>query len=103
MSMKEVTLFVRKVKPNTAIQLAHVNALQHGTAKYPLRRVEVKSFTVPTGNQSITKERTKNIFKKVCALDQLEKPTFLSAYVINSDLSSEPGEHWIAVYFDKRG
>ena len=42
------------------------------------------------------------IFKKVCVLDQLEKPVFLSAYVINSDPSSEPGEHWIAVYFDQR-
>ena len=30
-------------------------------------------------------------------------PTFPSAYVINSDPSSEPGEHWVAVYFDKRG
>ena len=47
--------------------------------------------------------KTKNIFKKACALDQLEKPTFASAYVINSDPSSEPGEHWVAVYFDKRG
>ena len=47
--------------------------------------------------------KSKTIFKKVCALDQLEKPTFPSAYVINSDPSSEPGEHWIAVYFDKRG
>ena len=47
--------------------------------------------------------RTKNIFKKVCALDQLENPTFPCAYVINSDPSSEPGEHWVAVYFDKRG
>ena len=47
--------------------------------------------------------KSKTIFKKVCALDQLEKPTFPSAYVINSDASSEPGEHWVAVYFDKRG
>ena len=47
--------------------------------------------------------KNKTIFKKVCALDQLEKPTFPSAYVINSDPSSEPGEHWVAVYFDKRG
>ena len=35
-SLKEVTLFVRKVKPNPAVHLAHVKALQHGTAKYPL-------------------------------------------------------------------
>ena len=55
-SLKEVTLFVRKVKPNPAVQLAHVKALQHSTAKYPLQRVEVKSFTVTTGNRSITKE-----------------------------------------------
>ena len=47
--------------------------------------------------------RTKNIFKKVCALDQLEKPTFPSGYVINSDPNNEPGEHWVAVYFEKRG
>ena len=47
--------------------------------------------------------RNEKIFKKVCAFDQLEKPVFPSAYVINSDPSNEPGEHWIAVYFDKRG
>ena len=46
---------------------------------------------------------TKSVFKKVCALDQLETPTFPSAYVINSDPSTEPGEHWIAVYFDRHG
>ena len=47
--------------------------------------------------------KTKSVFKKVCALDQLEKPTFPSAYIINSDPSTEAGEHWIAVYFDKHG
>ena len=55
-SLKEVTLFLRKVKPNPAVQLVHLKALQNGTTKYPLRRVEVKSFPVPTGNLSITKE-----------------------------------------------
>ena len=55
-SLKEVSLFCRKVKPNPSIQLAHVKALQHGTAKYPLRRVEVKTFTIPQGNRSFSKE-----------------------------------------------
>ena len=41
-SLKEVSLFCRKVKSNPSIELAHAKALQHGTAKYPLRRVEVK-------------------------------------------------------------
>ena len=74
-SLKEVTLFVRKVKPNPAVQLAHVKALQHRTAKYPLRRVEVKSFIVPTGNRSITKE---NLF-----LGQL--PTRMVVGVMEND------------------
>ena len=47
--------------------------------------------------------RNEKIFKKVCAFDQLEKPVFPSAYVINTDPSNEPGENWIAFYFDKRG
>ena len=33
---------------------------------------------------------TKDVFKKVCALDQLEKPTFPSVYVINSDRAVNP-------------
>ena len=74
-SLKEATLFVRKVKPNPAVPLAHVKALQHATAKYPLRCVEVKSFTVPTGNRSITK---KNLF-----LGQL--PTRLVVSVVDND------------------
>ena len=74
-SLKEVTSFVRKVKPNPAVQLAHVKALQHATAKYPLQHVEVKSFTVPTGNRSIIKE---NLF-----LGQL--PTRLAVDVVDND------------------
>ena len=55
-SLKEVSLFCGKVKPNPSIQLAHAKALQHGTAKYPMRRVEVKTFTIPRGNRSFSKE-----------------------------------------------
>ena len=43
----------------------------------------------------------KTISKKVCAKNQLQRVDYPSAYVINSHSSSKPGEHWIAVYFDK--
>ena len=55
-SLKEVSLFCQKVKPNPSIQLAHAKVLQPGTAKHPLRRVEVKTFTIPQGNRSFSKE-----------------------------------------------
>ena len=45
----------------------------------------------------------KQIFKGVYPRDKI--PTVVkypSAYVFNSDPSSKPGEHWIALYFDKK-
>ena len=42
---------------------------------------------------------------EVCAKDLLpdRKPLHTKAYIVNTDLSEDPGEHWIAVYFrDKR-
>lgn len=43
-------LFVRKVKLSPSVYMAHAKALEVGTAKYPLRRVVTKTFTVPAGN-----------------------------------------------------
>ena len=45
--------------------------------------------------------QAKKIFKKVCALDEIETPSYPSAYVINSDTCNKKGEHWVVVYFDK--
>ncbi|XP_062596769.1 uncharacterized protein F54H12.2-like [Saccostrea cucullata] len=47
-----MVLWVRKVKP-TAVMMNTINqSLNTHRAKYPLRRVEVKTFTIPTGTQS---------------------------------------------------
>ena len=37
----------------------------------------------------------------VCAKDQLpeRKPDDVHAYIINTDDSDQPGEHWVAIYF----
>ena len=45
----------------------------------------------------------KPVFKKVCTKNQLLRVDYPSAYVINSHPCSKPGEHWIAVHFDKHG
>ncbi|KAL8588147.1 hypothetical protein ACOMHN_044117 [Nucella lapillus] len=50
------SLFVRKAKINPAIALGHAKALEKGTAKYPIKRVIIKSFTVPLGNVSATQD-----------------------------------------------
>ena len=47
--IKEATLFVRRLKINPSIALAHEKMLTHTTAKYPLTRVEVKAITLHSG------------------------------------------------------
>ena len=52
----EASLYVRKVVVSPAVALAHAKTLESATAKYPLHRVEVKTFSIPQGNQSFTRE-----------------------------------------------
>ena len=49
LKIKEATLIVRRVKINPGILMAHTNALTKTTAKYPVTRVEVKTFTLHAG------------------------------------------------------
>jgi len=50
-------LFVRKVRLSPSVFLAHANATQHGTAKYPIKRVVCKTFTVPIGFFDVSNEK----------------------------------------------
>ena len=48
--------------------------------------------------------KTREYFSGVFARDQLPtKVKWPSCMVINTDKSNEPGEHWLAVYYDKDG
>ena len=56
-SIDEAILFARKAKLNPAVQMGHVKALEKGTAKYPLRRVHCKVFSIPRSAMSHTRKR----------------------------------------------
>ena len=50
----DANLWVRRCKVSPSVLLAHSKTLESGTAKYPLTRVELKTFTLPSGIQSKT-------------------------------------------------
>ena len=52
-------LIVRKVKLSPSVFVAQAKALEVGNAKYPIRRVVCKTFTVPRGNFNFSQE---NVF-----------------------------------------
>ena len=50
---------MRKVQLTPAARMGHVKALEKTSCKYPVRRVEVKVDTVPTGNMNYVQD---NVF-----------------------------------------
>ena len=52
----EATLFARKAVLSPTVQMAHIKALAKGTAKYPLRPVDCKVYSIPQGAMSHTYE-----------------------------------------------
>mgnify|MGYP003546377608 CR=1 FL=1 len=50
-------LLVRKVRIAPSVELGHARALEINSAKYPIRRVVCKSFTVPRGLRDINQEK----------------------------------------------
>lgn len=51
------SLLIRKVKISPSVYLAHAKTLETGTAKYPIRRVICKPFTVPAGYLDASHEK----------------------------------------------
>lgn len=50
----EANLFVRKIRINPSILVAHARILATCPARYPITRVEIKTVTIPAGIQSKT-------------------------------------------------
>lgn len=81
----EASLIIRRVSINPGVLLAHARALQQGTAKYPLTRVEVKTMTIHGGVQGETLD---NVF-----LGQLPKRMiigFVDNRAFNGDKARNP-------------
>jgi hypothetical protein len=51
------SLLIRKVKISPSVFLAHAKTLENGKAKYPIRRVICKSFTIPAGYLDVSHEK----------------------------------------------
>ncbi len=49
-----VVLFARKAVLSPTVQMTHIEALKNGTAKYPIRPVDCKVYSIPQGAMSHT-------------------------------------------------
>ncbi|KAJ8025636.1 hypothetical protein HOLleu_33248 [Holothuria leucospilota] len=99
--VKEAALFVRKVKLNPGVTLAHARALEKATAKYPIRRVVTKVFSVPTGNMSFVQD---HIFlgqlPKRIIVGCVRNTAFNGSFLENPFNFEHFGANFLAVYMD---
>ena len=84
-NIKNISLLVRKVQSSPAIRMAHASALDKTSVKYPIRRVEVKMDTIPTGNMNYIQD---NMF-----LGQLSKRLIIGCVdsnALNGTITKNP-------------
>ena len=83
--IKDLALFVRNVQLSPAVRMGHVKALEMTSSKYPIRRIEVKVDTVPSGKMNYIQD---NIF-----LGQLPKRLIIGCVdsnALNGTITKNP-------------
>ncbi|XP_031635354.1 uncharacterized protein F54H12.2-like [Contarinia nasturtii] len=97
----EANLFVRKVKINPSILIAHARALSVATAKYPITRVEVKTITIGSGIQSKSLD---NIFlgqlPKRCIIGMVDSGAFNGSPHLNPFNFQHFNYNYLSLYLD---
>ena len=99
----EAVLFVRKAVLSSTVAMAHIRALEKGTAKYPLRPVDCKVYSIPQGAMSSTHE---NLFlgtlPKRLILWCVDNDALNGAFGKNPFHAKNNAINFLAVYVDGR-
>ena len=96
-------LFARKAVLSSTVQMAHIKALAKGTAKYPLRPVDCKVYSIPQGAMSHTHE---NLFlgtlPKRVILWCIDNDAYNGNYAKYQFNAKNNAINFLAVYVDGR-
>ncbi|XP_046862568.1 uncharacterized protein F54H12.2-like [Xenia sp. Carnegie-2017] len=80
----DVYLKVRKVKVNPSRAMSHEVALKKSPAVYPVRRVDCKSFIIPSGSPSLQKDNLFNgLVPKSLVVGLVASAAFNGAYKLH--------------------
>lgn len=97
----EANLYVRKVRINPSILLAHARALNVTHAKYPITRVELKTVTIGADIQS---KSIDNIFlgqmPKRCIIGMIDSAAFNGTLKLNPFNFEHFNHNYLALYVD---
>jgi len=99
--LEHVSLFVRKVKVNPAVSLAHAKALEKTSCKYPIDRVICKTYSIAKGSYSFLQD---NVFlgpmPKRVIITCIENAAMNGDYLKNPFNFSHQNVNFVSVYVD---
>ena len=99
----DAVLFARKAVLSSTVQMANIKALEKGTAKYPVRPVDCKVYSIPQGAMSNTHE---NLFlgtlPKRLILWCIDNDAYNGEYSKNTFNTKNNAIDFLAVYVDGR-
>ena len=94
----DAVLFARKAVLSPTVQMAHIKALEKGTAKYPIRPVDCKVYSIPQGAMS-----HENLFLGTAEPGaSTTMPTTANTLKTNSTLRTTPLTSWPSTSTDVR-
>lgn len=97
----DANLFVRKVKVNPSILIAHARALSLATAKYPITRVDIKSITI---SRDIQSKSIDNLYlgqlPKRCILGFVRNEAYSGDFRYNPFNFQHFKQNFLALYID---
>ncbi|XP_026104439.1 uncharacterized protein F54H12.2-like [Carassius auratus] len=95
------SLFVKKVSVSPPVRLAHAQTLLSTTAKYPIDRVCLKSFSIPAGSRVSNQE---NLFlgtlPKSIVIGMVDNDAFTGSYEKNPFAFKHYNLEFLTVYVD---
>lgn len=96
----DATLYVKSCKLNPTLSLEHAKLLERGTtAKYPIRRVDVKSVSIPQGSLSFVRESlfTGQLPRRII-LGMVDNDSYNGSYAKNSYNFKNFNINYLALY-----
>lgn len=101
LKLLDATLFVRKVKVSPSIIAAHSKALQISKAKYPIKRTEVKTFNLNSGQSSfILDNMWMGQMPNKLIIGFIDHDAFNGSYSMNPLVFKHNNLNFLAVYMN---
>ena len=93
-------LFARKAVLSPTVQMAHIKALEKGTAKYPIRPVDRKVYSIPQGAMSPNENLFLGTLPQRLILWCIDNDAYNGEYSKNPFNAKNNAINFLAVYVD---